>query len=78
MRHEQPRRTAVLWLQRLAPVLVGDPCLPAGDVLQRQIRGVAPSLKAVTYPALVSTPSSRTSRETPVHTVSSFDHLVTQ
>ena len=30
------------------------------------------------YSALVSTPSSRTSSETPVQTVSSFDHLVTQ
>src|SRR2546421_11039923 len=32
----------------------------------------------MTYSALVSTPSSSVSSETPVHTVSSFDHLVTQ
>src|SRR5207247_6203731 len=37
-----------------------------------------PSLKAVTYSALVSTPSSSVSSETPVQTVSSFDHFVTQ
>src|SRR6476620_5087188 len=30
------------------------------------------------YSALVSTPSSSVSTETPVHVVSSFDHLVTQ
>src|SRR5438270_679855 len=33
---------------------------------------------AVTYAALVSTPPSSVSSETPVHSVSSFDHLVTQ
>src|SRR5207248_11249324 len=32
----------------------------------------------MTYSALVSTPSSSVSSDTPVHTVSSFDHLVTQ
>src|SRR5216683_377213 len=32
----------------------------------------------MTYSALVSTPSRSTSSETPVQTVSSFDHLVTQ
>src|SRR5438067_13570148 len=32
----------------------------------------------VTYAALVSTPPSSLSSETPVHSVSSFDHLVTQ
>src|SRR5262249_28992765 len=37
-----------------------------------------PSLEASAYPALVSTPSSSVSTETPVQVVSSFDHLVTQ
>src|SRR5207244_9932385 len=37
-----------------------------------------PSLNAVTYSAVVSTPSSSVSRDTPVQVVSSFDHLVTQ
>src|SRR5207237_4351096 len=37
-----------------------------------------PSHHAVTYSALVSTPSSSVSTDTPVQTVSSFDHFVTQ
>src|SRR5918911_3250302 len=37
-----------------------------------------PSQKARTNAPLVSTPSSSVSTDTPVHVVSSFDHLVTQ
>src|SRR5205807_8936018 len=41
LRDEQPRPPAVLGLERLAVVGVGDPRLAAGDVLQREIRRVA-------------------------------------
>ena len=41
VRHEQPRRAAVLGLERLAVVGEGDPRLAAGQVLERQVRRVA-------------------------------------
>ena len=41
VRHEQPRRAAVLGLERLAVVAVRDPGLAARDVLQREVRRVA-------------------------------------
>ena len=53
--------------------------LPPRHVLERQVgRVAAVADHAVTYSALVSTPSSSVSSETPVQTVSSFDHFVTQ
>src|SRR5437868_12905467 len=42
VRHQQPRRPAVLRLERLAVVVVGDPCLAIRDVLERQVRRVTP------------------------------------
>src|SRR5262245_4246440 len=41
VRDEHPGRPAVLRLERLAVVLVDDPGLSAGDVLERQVRRVA-------------------------------------
>src|SRR5215213_9024193 len=41
MRDQQPRRATVLGLQRLAPVLVGDPRPAAGQVLERQVGRIA-------------------------------------
>jgi hypothetical protein len=41
VREQQPRGAAVLGRQRLAVVAERQPCLPAGDILQRQVRGVA-------------------------------------
>ena len=41
VRDEQPRRAAVLGLQRLAVVVERHPRLAAGDVLHRQVGGVA-------------------------------------
>ena len=41
VRDEQADRAAMLGLERLAIVAVGDPRLPAGEVVKRQVRGVA-------------------------------------
>src|SRR4051812_47643768 len=41
VRHEQPRRAAVLRLQRLASVFVGDPRLAPRHLLERKVRRVA-------------------------------------
>src|SRR5215212_9621235 len=41
VRHEQAGRTAVLRLERLVVVGVGDPGLTTRDGLQREVRGVA-------------------------------------
>src|SRR5207247_3942024 len=41
MRHDEPRRTAVIWRQRLAVVLVGDERLSVHRVGEQEIRGVA-------------------------------------
>src|SRR5215216_2170936 len=41
VRHEQAGRTAVLGLERLAAVGVGDPGLTACAIIQRQVCGVA-------------------------------------
>ena len=78
MGHEQPGRTAVLGVERLAVVLVGDPRLATGHVLEGQIGRVA----------AVATRPSRTRprwrrRQQRVDRdarpdVSSLDHLVTQ
>src|SRR4051812_27673297 len=41
MRDQQPGRTPVLGLERLAPVLVGDPCPATGQILERQVGRIA-------------------------------------
>ena len=41
MRDEQPSRAAVLRVERLALVLIGDPGLAAGEILERDVRRVA-------------------------------------
>src|SRR4051794_3742159 len=41
MRDQQPGRAAVLGLQRLATVLVGDPRPSAGQVLEREVGRIA-------------------------------------
>src|SRR3954464_7789873 len=41
MRDQQPRGAAVLGLERLAPVLVGDPRPAAGQILERQVGRIA-------------------------------------
>src|SRR3954462_4465791 len=41
MRDQQPRRAAVLGLERLPPVLVGDPRPAAGQILERQVGRIA-------------------------------------
>ena len=79
VRDEQPRRAAVLGLERLAVVARRrpTPCRRSGP----RAGGWWCSRRrthAVTYSASVSTPSSSVSTETPVQLVSSFDHLVTQ
>src|SRR5207248_9234057 len=42
VRDEEPRRPAVLGLERLAAELVRDPCLTSADVLEREVGRVAP------------------------------------
>src|SRR4051812_1020883 len=41
MRDQEPRRAAVLGLERLATVLVGDPRPATGQILERQVGRVA-------------------------------------
>ena len=82
MRHQQPRRTAMLGIERLAFVTRGDHRLAADQVLDRHVGGVAAVAmgkhvrrRRLVKPAAASSVVDASRR---CQCVSSFDHVVTQ
>src|SRR5215216_857725 len=78
VRHEQPRRAAMLGLQLLTVVAERDPGLVDGQVLQRQIAAVAAVRLRQREAGAGLHPSSRVSSDTPSQLVPSLDQWVTQ
>jgi hypothetical protein len=68
----------VLRLERFAVVLVRNPRLAAGEIVEGSVGRVAAVAKREDVLRVLSTGSSRASSETPVQDVSSFDHFVVE